>query len=74
MPAAMAVTAALQAFRGTLTVNDTGKAVSVKVQGAKGSNGGDQTAQSEVITGNGGSGGDAELQLTVGSDVADQGL
>ena len=56
-------------FSGTLTVNDTGKAVSVKVQGAKGSNGGDQTAQSEVITGNGGSGGDAELQLTVGSDV-----
>ena len=56
-------------FSGTLTVNDTGKAVSVKVQGAKGSNGGDQTAESEVITGNGGSGGDAELQLTVGSDV-----
>ena len=56
-------------FSGTLTVNDTGKAVSVKVQGAKGSNGGDQTAQSEVITGTGGSGGDAELQLTVGSNV-----
>ena len=56
-------------FSGTLTVNDTGKAVSVKVQGAKGSNGGDQTAQSDVITGTGGSGGDAELQLTVGSNV-----
>ena len=56
-------------FSGTLTVNDTGKAVSVKVQGEKGSNGGDQTAQSDVITGNGGSGGDAELQLTVGSNV-----
>ena len=56
-------------FSGTLTVNDTGKAVSVKVQGAKGSNGGGQTAQSEVITGTGGSGGDAELQLTVGSNV-----
>ena len=56
-------------FSGILTVNDTGKAVSVKVQGEKGSNGGDQTAQSDVITGNGGSGGDAELQLTVGSNV-----
>ena len=56
-------------FSGTLTVNDTGKAVSVKVQGEKGSNGGGQTAQSDVITGTGGSGGDAELQLTVGSNV-----
>ena len=56
-------------FSGTLTVNDTGKDVSVKVQGAKGSNGGDKTAQSDVITGTGGSGGDAELQLTVGSNV-----
>ena len=56
-------------FSGTLTVNDTGIAVSVIVQGVKGSNGGDQTAQSDVITGNGGSGGDAELQLTVGSNV-----
>ena len=56
-------------FSGTLTVNDTGKAVSVTVKGGNGGNGGDQSAQTNAITGNGGSGGEAELQLTVGSDV-----
>ena len=56
-------------FSGTLTVNDSNKAVSVTVKGGNGGNGGDQSAQTNAITGNGGSGGEAELQLTVGSDV-----
>ena len=56
-------------FSGTLTVNDSNKAVSVTVKGGNGGNGGDQSAQTNAITGNGGSGGDAELQLTVGSNV-----
>ena len=57
------------ALSGTLTVNDSSKAVSVTVKGGNGGNGGDQSAQTNAITGNGGSGGEAELQLTVGSDV-----
>ena len=57
------------ALSGTLTVNDSSKAVSVTVKGGNGGNGGGQSAQTNAITGNGGSGGEAELQLTVGSDV-----
>ena len=57
------------ALSGTLTVNDSSKAVSVTVKGGNGGNGGAQSAQTNAITGNGGSGGEAELQLTVGSDV-----
>ena len=59
-------------FSGTLTVNDTGKAVSVKVQGAKGSNGGKSGSDtsgtaptSEVTVGNGGAGGNAAAGIAI---------
>ena len=54
---------------GTLTVNDSSKAVSLTVQGGKGGAGGANPARTDVSTGNGGAGGSAELQLTVAGEV-----
>ena len=59
---------------GTLTVNDSSKAVSLTVQGGKGGKGGDNLVNADISTGNGGAGGNAELQLTVAGEVQTEAL